>query len=184
MDPLPPVEAGYIRLVLFPEVETWHLTPGMIVGYCAVDLEKVGHIQIKRQKVYVDVHNSVSHDVRERLNEHGRCTVAENGVELLKWQFIRLAVGRNHGLNVGQLKKLMKRIEAGPLGKISINNTNTLIGIREDFVKHVIAELSSKRINGVASQIRLAHDRETGKKEAHFNFEKPSPNRERHTGKP
>ena len=78
----------------------------------------------------------------------------------------------------------MKRIEAGPLGKININNTNTLIGIREDFIKHVITALSAKRINGVASQIRIAHERETGKKDANFNFNKPTPNRERHTGKP
>ncbi len=175
MEPLPPVQAGYIRFVLFPETKTWLLTPGMVIEWCGCDNEKISHIQIKRQKIYIDIHNSVSHAVRENLQAHGRCSVAENGNEQLKWHFIRLGVGRNHGLNVGQLKKMMKRIEAGPLGKISINNTYTLIGLREDFVRETVEKLSRMRINGIASQARLAQEREVGRKEAQFHRPKPNP---------
>lgn len=182
MEALPPVQAGYIRFVLFPEEKTWKLDPGMLIKMCQCGPEHVGHIQIKRQKVYIDIHNAVSHQVREALQEHGRCTVAENGLEQLKWSFIRLGIGRNHGLNVGQLKKLMKRIKAGPLGKISINNSYTLIGLREDFIKQALQQLSGMRINGFASQARFAQEREVGRREAQFQANKPRPEHDRPQG--
>ena len=168
MDELPPVSSGYIRLVFFPDADTRSMFHADVLRMCEEDLDLLSHIQIRRRKIYIDVHNSVSHDVRERLNAFGRCTVAENSLHAMRWHFIRLGIGRNHGLNLGYLKKLMKRLNAGPLGKISINNTYTLLGLREDRIESVLNQLKQKRINGYASQARLAEQREVGRREAHY----------------
>ena len=168
MDDLPPVTSGYIRLVWFPDQDTREMLHADVLRLCDENLDNLGHIQIRRRKIYIDVMHTVSHDVRERLNEYGRCTVAENSLHQLRWVFIRLGVGRNHGLNLGYLKKLMKRLDAGPLGKISINNTYTLLGLREDKIESVVNQLKNKRINGYASQARLAEQREVGRKEAQY----------------
>ena len=174
LEDLPPVSSGYIRLVLFPDSDTRDLLHADVLKWCDTDLDLLGHIQIRRRKVYIDVHHTISHELRERLNFRGRCTVAENSLHDMEWHFVRLGVGRNHGLNLGLLKKLIKKYEAGPIGKISINNSYTLIGIREDKIKSLLENLKTHRINGYASQARLANEREIGKKEAKFVPNKPA----------
>lgn len=169
MEEIEPVLAGYVRLVLYPRQATNTLTPGEIVTWSDTSTEFIGPLMIGRTQVLIDIHCHHSKNACESLGKHGSCCIAQSGVHKMEWHFIRLAIGRNQGLGISHLKRIMGAAQNGPLGKISINNTYSLIGIREDYVPACLQALEKKRINGFRCQARLAEENEIGRKEPRFN---------------
>ncbi|NRA38471.1 MAG: DbpA RNA binding domain-containing protein [Planctomycetes bacterium] len=168
MEEIEPVLAGYVRLVLYPRQATPTLTPGEVVSWSDVAPEFIGPLMIGRKQVLIDIHCHHSKHACEALAKHGSCCIAQSGVHKMEWHFIRLGIGRNQGLGISHLKRIMGAAQKGPLGKISINNTYSLVGLREDFVQVCLQSLENKRINGFRCQARLAQENEIGRKEPRF----------------
>ena len=59
-----------------------------------------------------------------------------------------MLIGRNHGISMGQLRKILQAADALPLGRISINNTHTLVGLQDFKIPAVMAKLTPLKING------------------------------------
>ena len=64
-------------------------------------------------------------------------------------------VGRNHGLTIGQLRKLLVTADALPLGKFNINNTHTMVGVQDQKAAAICARMADLRINGQAVRPEL-----------------------------
>jgi hypothetical protein len=87
---------------------------------------------------------------RDGLSALGLTRVAD-------WNFrwLKLNVGRNHGLTIGQLRKVLVAVDALPLGKFNINNTHTLIGVQDQKAEAVLKRLADARVNGQAVRPEL-----------------------------
>jgi hypothetical protein len=144
MDAMPPLAEGFVRLELRLSAAR-PITPGELVQAAGVGAEEVGHILVASTGAFIDVRAAAATRASTKLNSLGPVRVAD-----WNWQWLRLAVGRNHGLTIGQFKKVMTQVDALPLGRIAINNTHTMVGIQGARIEAVIAALSALRINGYA----------------------------------
>jgi hypothetical protein len=140
---LPPVADGYLRIVvrLFRD----DFTPGDIARYAGVGPELIGPIAVLTGEAAIDVTYAAAKTARGHLARLGPTRLVD-----WQWRWMRLGIGRNHGLSIGQLRKLMLAADAMPLGKISINNTHSMVGIQDFRLAAVLAKLASTRVNGFA----------------------------------
>ena len=125
METLPDPTPGFVRIqVRLPR--HGQTTPGELVRMSGVALEDLGPVQVLEGSALVDVRANQGKTAREHLERIG-------STRLVAWQWLwlKLHIGRNHGLNIGQLKKVMLNVDALPLGRILVNNTHTLVGVQE-----------------------------------------------------
>lgn len=146
MPDLPPLAPGFVRLVVHLRPMSAH-TPGGIARACGLAPEHLGPIVIDGTEAYIDVAAEHGRDARAGLGAIGSTQLIER-----RWQWLRLAVGRNHGLTMGQLKRVLQGADAHPVGKIVIQNTHTLVGLVDAQIAPVAQRLSSLRINGYAAK--------------------------------
>ncbi|HYE08475.1 MAG TPA: DbpA RNA binding domain-containing protein [Planctomycetota bacterium] len=142
MNELPPLASGYIRIALLLRNSSLS-TPGAIATAAGVGADDLGPIAIIGDEAFVDVKSDVGKAARDALSRWGPTRLAER-----HWQWLRIAIGRNHGLTMGQLRRLMQNADAAPLGKIIIQNTHTLVGLQDHKTATVIERLASAKING------------------------------------
>jgi hypothetical protein len=146
MTDLPPLAAGYVRLaVRLPPGKP--LTPGNLAKLTGLAAEHVGPISIGDEEAFIDVTAAEGRAARYNLTRLGPAVLAER-----RWQWLRIAVGRNHGMNMGQLRRILQNAGAHPVGKIIINNTHTLVGLADDLLPAVLTKLESTRINGFGAK--------------------------------
>src|SRR5580658_7679597 len=145
MDSLPAIATGFVRIT----VRLAHandLTPGELARLTGVQADQLGPVAVHSDEGVVDVRAELGKQVRERLERLGATRLV--GWE---WQWLKLHVGRNHGLSMGQLRKIMQTVDAMPLGRIAVNNTHTLIGLQDFKIPPVLARLKVLKINGFAA---------------------------------
>jgi len=140
---LPPVADGYLRIVV--RLVRDDFTPGEIARYAGVDPDHLGPIAVLGGEAAVDVTYAMAKTARGFLARLGPTRLVD-----WQWRWMRLGIGRNHGLSIGQLRKLMLAADAMPLGKISINNTHSMVGIQDFRLGAVLAKLATTRVNGFA----------------------------------
>ncbi|MEK7412232.1 MAG: DbpA RNA binding domain-containing protein [Planctomycetota bacterium] len=145
MDVIPPLAQGFMRLELRFRLPSPPPTPGDVASATGLHPDEIGPVMVAGLNAVVDVRHEAVQRARDGLAALGIVRVAD-------WNFrwIRLSVGRNHGLTIGQLRKLLVAMDAMPLGKFNINNTHTMIGILDQKVDAVAAKLADQRINGTA----------------------------------
>lgn len=146
MDNLPAIATGFVRItVRLTRSEPY--TPGELARLSGLEAEALGPVAVLEGEAVLDVRAEHGKQVRERLERLG--TTRLIGWE---WQWMRLAIGRNHGLSIGQLRKIMQNVDAMPLGRITINNTHTLVGIQDFKLPGVMTRLSALKINGFSAR--------------------------------
>jgi hypothetical protein len=143
---LPPLQAGYIRIaVALRRGEAY--TPGDIARAAGIPVEHISHIVLSPDQAYIDVRPEFGRQARDHLAELGRTELIER-----HWQWLKLGLGRNHGISMGQLRRIMQTADALPLGRIIISNTHTMIGLQDHKMPTVLQRLSSLKINGFAAR--------------------------------
>ena len=151
MDELPPLAAGYVRLeVRFRVLTGAPPTPGAIACASGCNPEELGPIMVAGVNAVVDVRHDSAGKARDHLAALG---LVRTGDHNFRW--VKLMVGRNHGLTIGQLRKVLVAADALPLGKFNINNTHTMIGLLDQKAEAVVARLGELRINGTAVRPEL-----------------------------
>jgi hypothetical protein len=146
MDTLPDPAPGFVRIqVRLPRGD--HRTPGELAQLSGIALDDLGPVQVHDGGAVLDVRAALGKAAREQLERLGPTKLVG-----WQWQWLKLHVGRNHGLAIGQLKKVMQNVDAMPLGRILVNNTHTLVGIQDFKLPAVLARLSVLRINGFAAR--------------------------------
>lgn len=144
MNDLPPVRSGFVRLGVRLRAGE-EVTPGFMASSAGVPMEQVGQIIVTDYEAFVEIHHTVARNARYHLDRVGQTRIAQ-----WNWLWLKLAIGRNHGLTIGQLRKLMQTADASPLGRIHVNNTHSLVGLHDFNMPSVIAKLETTRINGFA----------------------------------
>jgi hypothetical protein len=146
MPELPSLQHGFVRIVVhLPPFSA--LTPGAIARAAGIAPEHIGPIVIEGSEAYVDIAADHGRDARVGLSSIGPTQLIER-----RWQWLRIAIGRNHGLSMGQLKKILQTADAMPVGRISIHNTHTMIGLIDAKVDAVVKKLDGLKINGFAAK--------------------------------
>lgn len=150
METLPPIAPGYVRIEVRFRLPGAPPTPGDVARASGVHPEDLGPIMVAGLNAIVDVRNTIAQRARNGLDALGMTRIAD-------WNFrwMRLSVGRNHGLTIGQLRKVLAAADALPLGKFNINNTHTMIGVQDQKAEAVVARLADVRINGQAARPEL-----------------------------
>lgn len=123
------------------------MTPGELASSTGLPAESIGHASVLGNKGLVDVHIADGKTARVALEQLGSTRLTD-----WEWRWLRLAIGRNHGLSIGQLRKVMQNADAHPLGRIAINNTHTLVGVQDFKLPALLEYLGNQRINGFASK--------------------------------
>jgi hypothetical protein len=147
----PEIPNGFVRLAVLLNDPTT-ANPGLIARHCRCDPEHIGHICVDDGQAVVDVTEEAGNAAREGLQELGPTQLLRRAkAPEPQWVWLRLAVGRNHGLTMGQLRKLLERAEAGVLGKIHLNNTHSLVGVHDNRLEAVCSWFLAKqpKLNGV-----------------------------------
>jgi hypothetical protein len=146
MSDLPAPAPGFVRIhVRLPHRTT--PTPGEVARHAGVALDDLGPVQVLDGAALVDVRTEHGRSAREHLERLGPTRLVG-----WQWQWLKLGIGRNHGLNIGQLKKVMQGVDALPLGRILVNNTHTLVGVQDFKLPAVLARLGTLRVNGYAAR--------------------------------
>ncbi len=146
MDDLPTLTKGFVRIsVRLPSGEAY--TPGELAKIVNVPLDQLGPIVVGPGEAFVDVRYDTGRQARINLERVGPAKLVE-----WEWQWLKIGLGRNHGLAMGQLKKILQTADALPLGRISINNTHTLVGIQDFKLPGVIERMAQLRVNGFAAR--------------------------------
>lgn len=150
METLPPVAAGHVRIEVRFASRATPPTPGEVARAAGVPPDELGPILVGGLNAVVDVRSAAADRARRGLDSLGRTRVAD-------WNFrwLKLHVGRNHGLTVGQLRKLLAAIDALPLGRFNINNTHTLVGVLDQKAAAIVERLAQTRVNGQAVRPEL-----------------------------
>lgn len=151
METLPSLAPGYIRIELRFRLPSGAApTPGDLVRATGVHPDEIGPIMVAGVNAVIDVRSEKVQRARDGLSALGLTRVAD-------WNFrwLKLNVGRNHGLTIGQLRKILVAANALPVGKFNINNTHTLIGVQDQKAEAVRAHLANVRINGQAARPEL-----------------------------
>ncbi len=148
MDSLPAIATGFVRITV-RLADAGRLTPGELARATGVQPDQLGPVAVLSDEGegVVEVRAELGKQVRERLERLGATRLV--GWE---WQWLKLHIGRNHGLSMGQLRKIMQTVDALPLGRISINNTHTLVGLQDFKLPPVLARLAVLKINGFAAR--------------------------------
>lgn len=153
MSDLPPVGAGFVRLLVhLPRNHA--LTPGTLAQSSGVKPELIGPIAIFGPSGYIDIIAEAGREARVNLTRIGQVQLLERN-----WVWLRLAIGRNHGLGMGQFRKIMVAAGAKALGRIVIQNTHTLVGLPDDLAPDVAEMLGRKKINGYSVRPTLMDPR-------------------------
>lgn len=140
-----PVKPGYVRLAVTLPPGRPLPTPGDLVRLSGVALEHLGPIAVEPRQATVEVEVEASKAARDALAKLGFTQVVD-----WHWRWLKVNLGRNHGLTLNQLKKLLSAADAGRLGKINLNNTHSMIGIQDYRLPGVVAKLASAKLNGYA----------------------------------
>lgn len=144
MNDLPQVKPGFVRIgVRLRPGNT--VTPGDLVTAAGVKLEEIGPITVLDNEAYVEIGHVVARTARFNLDRVGPTRILQ-----WNWRWLKLNIGRNHGLTIGQLRKLMQTVDASPLGRLHVNNTHTLVGLQDFKLPPVLAKLLTLRLNGYA----------------------------------
>ncbi|TVR11316.1 MAG: hypothetical protein EA401_11165 [Planctomycetota bacterium] len=138
---------GFTRIAILLERPA---TPGELAKACNCDADALGLISIEHNQAIVDVLSDQSLEARKGLELFGATQFHSRSTTPVHWTWLRLAVGRNHGLTLSHLRKLMDRSGASKLGRIHVNNSHSLIGVREDEFTNICQHFSDQRVNGVA----------------------------------
>jgi hypothetical protein len=146
MESLPAIAAGFVRITV-RLANASGLTPGELARLSGALPDQLGPVAVLSDEGVVDVRAELGKQVRERLERLGATRLV--GWE---WQWLKLHVGRNHGLSMGQLRKIMQTVDAMPLGRIAVNNTHTLVGLQDFKIPPVLARLAVLKINGFAAR--------------------------------
>ncbi len=137
-----PIASGFVRLSLkVPGEQT--PTPGEVVQVLqsgGVPLDAIGTLTVDGAAAHIDVLAAHAEAAQLALGAVGRSRVSG-----LRWQWLKLLLGRNHGFTINRLRTLMADCE---LGRINLNNTHTMVGIPEVQAEAVSARLAAARING------------------------------------
>lgn len=146
MDRLPPPAPGFVRISvqLRPGVV---ITPGELVSRTGLPMESISYASVVFDKGLVDVRAEDGKKARTALEVLGFTHLTD-----WQWRWLQLSVGRNNGLSIGQLRKILQAADAHPLGRIAINNTHTLVGIQDFKMVGIVERLSHVRINGFAAR--------------------------------
>jgi hypothetical protein len=155
--PAEPAE-DFVRFALFVK-QPGAFTPGSIAQQTGIDPDLIGLISIQRDHIVIEVHKTAKKDVRARLVELGACKLLVD--RELRWLWMYLNLGRNHGLTMRKLRSTLEAAEAQPVGRIHLNNNFTVVGLREDRFEAVSAQLAGRSINGIAVQCREASQGES-----------------------
>ncbi len=146
METLPEPAPGFVRVqVRLPRGS--QTTPGDLARMAGVALDDLGPVQVLEGSALVDVRAHQGKAAREHLERLGPTRLVG-----WQWQWLKLSIGRNHGLNIGQLKKVMLGVDALPLGRILVNNTHTMVGVQDFKMAAILARLSVLRVNGYAAR--------------------------------
>lgn len=150
METLPPLAPGYVRVEVRFRLPGAPPTPGDLVRATGVHPDELGPIMVAGVNAVVDVRSPMVQRARDGLTALGLTRVAD-------WNFrwLKLNVGRNHGLTLGQLRKVLAAADALPLGKFNINNTHTMVGVQDQKAAGIVARLADTRINGQAVRPEL-----------------------------
>ena len=150
METLPPLAPGYVRVEVRFRLPGAPLTPGDVVRASNVPPDSLGPILVAGVNAVVDVRSTLAQRARDGLSALGLTRVSD-------WNFrwLKLNVGRNHGLTIGQLRKVLVAADALPMGKFNINNTHTMVGVQDQKAEAVLARMSDTRINGQAVRPEL-----------------------------
>ncbi len=144
MADLPPPKTGFLRLLV--RLPPGEHTPGAIATATGVDLDHLGPVQVREDGcASVDVAVTHARGVRYALERLGPVKTID-----MTWQWLKIMIGRNHGLTIGHLKKVMQAADAAPLGKIHIQNTHSLVGVQDHRMAAAVAKLTGTKINGYA----------------------------------
>jgi hypothetical protein len=149
METIPAPLDGFVRI----QIRLHHglkPTPGELVQGSHVALEDLGPIHVEDSVAFVDVRTVHGRSAREKLEKFG-------GTKLVgwQWQWVKLHIGRNHGLNIGQFRKVMQQVDALPMGRIMIQNTHTLVGLQDFKIPAIMARMSTLRVNGYAARAEV-----------------------------
>jgi hypothetical protein len=142
MSDLPAVAAGYVRLLVHLS-PSHSLTPGALAQAAGIAAEFLGPINLSASYGYIDVLADHGREARSNLQRLGPVQLSERN-----WVWLRLSIGRNHGLGMGQFRKVMFSAGAGVLGRIVIQNTHTMVGLPDDVGTEVAEKLSHQKVNG------------------------------------
>ena len=146
MEEIPPIAAGFVRIaVRLPKGSAY--TPGDLASRAGIEIDSVGLITVVDLEALIDVRAERGKVARIALERLG-----PTRLEGWTWQWLRLGLGRNHGLTIGQLKRIMQTADAMPLGRIHIQNTHSLVGLQDFKMPAVLARLQPLRVNGFASR--------------------------------
>lgn len=146
MDQPPPIAEGFVRIaVRLPRGEQY--TPGEVARLAGIPLEALGPIVVAEGGASVDVLADQGKAARAALER-----VGPTRLEGWSWRWLRLGLGRNHGLSIGQLKRILQNADALPLGRIHIQNTHSLVGIQDFKLPAVLEKLKPLRVNGFAAR--------------------------------
>lgn len=147
MEALPSLAIGYVRLEVRFRLASGSPppTPGELVRASNCHPDELGPIMVAGINAVVDVRHAAAGKARDGLGALGLVRVADHN-----FRWIRLMVGRNHGLTIGQLRKVLVAADALPLGKFNINNTHTMVGILDQKAQAVVDRLATTRVNGAA----------------------------------
>jgi hypothetical protein len=145
MADLPPPKTGFVRLLV--RLPPGEHTPGAIATATGIDLDHLGPVQVHEDGSVATVDVAVTHakGVRYTLEKFGPVRIID-----VTWQWLKIMIGRNHGLTIGHLKKILQAADAAPLGKIHIQNTHSLIGVQDHKMAAVVAKLAGTKVNGYA----------------------------------
>jgi hypothetical protein len=142
MDELPPPAAGTVRIRVHIATSPMP-TPGELVRATGLPVEAVGFVQVGPRSATVDVLAEHGKAARARLDLIGKTQVVE-----WIWRWLRIELGRNQGLSMGRLKKLLLESQAMPAGKIMLNNTHTMVGIQDFRIDETLRRMAALRVNG------------------------------------
>jgi hypothetical protein len=146
MENLPDIAPGFVRIQVRLPRDT-PPTPGEVARMSGMALDDLGPVLVLEGSAVVDVRTELGRSAREHLERLGPTRLVG-----WQWQWLKLSIGRNHGLNIGQLKKVMLSVDALPLGRILINNTHTLVGLQDFKLPAVLARMTTLRVNGYAAR--------------------------------
>ena len=136
---------GFLRLAIsVPGRQT--PTPGelvQVIQSAGLPLDDLGPVQVDGSDAYLDVRETVADRAYQVLSQVAKVRVLQR-----RWQWLKLLIGRNDGFTMNRLKKLLTDIDAGPPGRIQLNNTHTMVGVLEAKTAGAVERLAAIRING------------------------------------
>ena len=148
VDDLPELKPGYVRLSVMPR-RADDLTPGAAARAAGIPLDELGNVTVVGSRIYVDTKLDHALVAKDGLSSLGPVKIARSKTIEYGYQWIRFQVGRNHGLTIGQLRKTLARAGISAVGRITIRNTFTLIGLRDDMLPKAEAHFADVKLNGV-----------------------------------